>query len=304
MLNMTRFGNTKAAAAIAALGLLAATAPAVHAGSVTATWNFTTGSNASLGTNHVFDSVNSPNTVSPIGVTAYGYNGQAQITTTTTDATGGGDTDMTTSHVTSQTVTPFDLYSKYSGAGNDETGIGLADGSGNYNEIDNIISNSQSNGNEDPTITSTQNTYFIQIDMTPLLTAVGSSGLSDTISLVIGSVTPPDGWELSASATQGALGTAIQSGGESSNGFAYPNAIALSTFSTNKYLTISATEAGSPGRNSISSVLLDSMSLQFTPGNPTQPAGPSTPVPASAGLLAVGGLALFPMLIRRRKMMI
>lgn len=304
MMNVTRFGNAKAAAIVAALGLFAAAAPAVHAGSVTATWNFTTGSNATLGTSQVFDSVNSPNTVSPIGVTAYGYHGTAQITTTTTDAPGGGDHDVTNSQVTSQPVSPFDLYSKYSGAGKNETGVGLADGGSNYNEIDNIITNSSSNGNEDPTITSTQNTYFIQIDMTPLLNAVGSNGLSDTISLIIGSVTPPDGWALSASATQGTLGTAIQLGGESSNGFAYPNAIALSTFSTNKYLTISATEAGSPGSNSISSVLMDSMSLQFTPGNPSQPAGPSTPVPASAGLLAVGGLALVPVLFRRRKVMI
>ena len=304
MMNTTRFGNVQAAAVLAAMGLLAAAAPAVQAGSVTATWNFTTGSNATLGTSQVFNSVNAPNSVNPIGVTAYGFNGQAQITTTTTDAAGGGDNDVTNSQVTSQSVTPFDLYSKYNGAGNDETGLGLADGGGNFDEIDNIITNSSSNGNEDPTITSTHNTYFIQIDMTPLLTAVGSSGLSDTISLIIGSVTPPDGWEVSASATQGALGTAIQSGGEGSNAFAYPNAIALSTFSTNKYLTISATEAGSSGSNSISSVLLDSMSLQFTPGNPTQPAGPSTPVPASAGLLAVGGLALVPMLFRRRKMTI
>ncbi len=292
MLNKALTGKFKLAAVLATLGLFANAAPMAHAGQITAGWTFSVGGgDHALGTSQVFSSVNSPNTINPIAVTAYGEESTTKVTTRY-----NWNKPSSTSTVT--TSKPTALYSKSDGG--NETGLGLDNYA--YHEIDNTVTTKGTDWKE--IVTTTVND-FIQIDMSSVLAAVAPQDLSATdVTIIIGSVTGSDKWAVSASKTLGVIGNPLlQSGGQTGNtGFGNPAPVALSTFASDKYLTISALGGGSLYcDSSTSSVLLNSMTMTFTPNPSTIPAGPSVPTPASFGLLAVGGLAVASMLLRRRK---
>ncbi len=323
MVNKALAGKFKVTSVLACVVAAALNAGTAFAGSATAvTWNFSTASSSAslsttgdLGDYATFTGSESPaNSLgfplsSDLGVKAYGEEVGTSVTTVTKYSSKGhqvGSPKVTLAY-TSNTTNAAALYGK--DLNPTETGLGL------YNFPDNEISDtppsiatkdSHSGKFRIVTTTETYQTGVVQIDLTNILAFLANASPADA-TLTIGSLQSPDEAIISVSASLGTIGKQIGSVA-SGNGSNQSTTISLSELMGESYLNITAAAAGQAGSHCQpgtpgQTVLLSTITLNV-PNPSTIPAGPSVPTPASFGLLAVGGLALFPMLIRRRKMMI
>ncbi len=306
MLSNKISGKIKLSAIIAGAFAAALVPGAAFAGASTAvTWNFGTASSSASGsaTGNLGNSATFTGTENPVnslgsplngdlGITAYGY----EVSTSQKLDYYGNPTGSPTYN--DSTAAATGLYGKDSGS--TETGLGLS------GFTDNEISDTSPTvgGNWWSGYHETYKTGMIQISLANILAFLTDANPSDA-TLTIGSLQSPDEAIISVSNALGTIGTEIGHV-NSANGANQSTALSLSELTGYSYLNITAAAAGqaggycqpgTPGQ----SVLLSTMTLNvLTPT--TTPAGPSAPVPASEGLLAVGGLGLIPlMLVRRRK---
>ena len=319
MFNNTTAGKIKAASVFACVLAAAMSSRAAFAGtSTTVTWNFGTASSSAskhltgnLGPSATFTGTENPTNSlgfplsSDLGITAYGEEVGTSIQTVTNynDRRQVGQSTVTTTLHSSSAIA---LYGKNSGT--TETGLGLNgftddEISDTTPTIYKATKSTKDTHDKTVTTTETYQTGMVQIDLTNILAFLADASPADA-TLTIGSLQSPDEAIISVSKALGTIGTQIGSVA-SGNGSDQSTTISLSQLTGESYLTITAAAAGQAGSDCQpgtpgQTVLLSTITLNVPNPNPI-PAGPSVPVPASAGLLGIGGLALIPMLLRRRK---
>lgn len=299
-------GNIKAAAVLAGALAVATSSAAAFAGTSTSvTWNFGTASSSAskhltgdLGIKATFTGAETPaNSLgSPLsgdlGITAYGE----KVTTTQNLDNNGNPTGSPTygkAHAT-------ELYGK--NGGGTENGLGL-DGFTDSEISDTTPNVPLQKSHCGRTRVETYQTGMVQIDLTNILAFLTNASPADA-TLTIGSLQSPDEAIISVSTSRGTIGKQIGSVA-SGNGSNQSTTISLSELTGESYLNISAAAAGQAGSDCQpgtpgQTVLLSTITLNV-PNPSAIPAGPSVPTPASFGLLAVGGLGLASIVLRRRK---